>query len=47
MVIRKAKRNEHDKLILNSDNKVETTWGIINKKSGGEKKYINKAVNKQ
>ena len=28
-VISKAKRIEHDKLILNSHNKVNTTWGII------------------
>ena len=32
MVIRKAKIIEHDKLILNSHNKVKTKWGIINKK---------------
>ena len=38
MIIRKAKRMEHDKLILNSHNKVETTWGIINKESGRIKK---------
>jgi len=31
IVIRKAKIIEHDKLILNSHNKVKTTWGIINK----------------
>jgi len=30
MVIRKVKRMEHDKLILNSHNKVKTTWGIMN-----------------
>jgi len=29
MVIRKAKIIEHDKIILNSHNKVKTTWGII------------------
>ena len=29
---------EHDKLILNSDNKVKTTWGIINEESGRNKK---------
>jgi hypothetical protein len=32
VVIRKAKIIEHDKLILNSHNKVKITWGIINKK---------------
>jgi hypothetical protein len=40
MVIRKAKRIEHDKLILNSHNKVETTWDIINKESGKNKKEV-------
>jgi hypothetical protein len=34
MVVRKAKRNEHDKLILISHNKVKSTWGIINKECG-------------
>ena len=29
--IRKEKRIEYDKLILNSHNKVKTTWGIIKK----------------
>ena len=38
MVIRKTKRIEYDKLILNSHNKVKTTWGIINKESGKNKK---------
>jgi len=38
MAIRKAKIIEHDKLILNSHNKVKTTWGIINKESGRNKK---------
>ena len=39
MVIRKAKRIEHDKLILNSHNKVKTTLrSIINKESGRNKK---------
>jgi len=38
MVIRKAKIIEHDKLILNSYNKVRTTWGVINKESGRNKK---------
>jgi hypothetical protein len=33
-VIRKAKRIENDKLILNSHNKVKTTRDIINKESG-------------
>ena len=37
MVIRKAKRIEHNKLILNSHNKVKTTWGIINKECGKKK----------
>jgi hypothetical protein len=40
MVIRKAKIIEHDKLILNSHNKVKTTWGIINKESGRNKKKL-------
>jgi hypothetical protein len=31
--IREAKITENDQLILNSHNKVKTTWGIINKKS--------------
>jgi hypothetical protein len=38
MVIRKAIITEHDKLILNFHNKVKTTWGIINKESGKNKK---------
>jgi hypothetical protein len=38
MVIRKAKIIKHDKLILNSHNKVKTTWGIINQESGRNKK---------
>jgi hypothetical protein len=38
MVIRKAKIIEHDKLIQNSHNKAKTTWGIINKESGRNKK---------
>jgi len=38
MVIGKAKRMEHDKLILNSHNKVKTTWDIINKEPGRIKK---------
>jgi len=38
MFIRKAKIIEHDKLILNSHNKVKTTWGIINKESGRNEK---------
>jgi len=33
MVIRKAKIIELDKLILNSHNKVKTTWGILNKET--------------
>jgi hypothetical protein len=36
-VIRKAKIIEHDKLIKNSQ-KAKTTWGIINKESGRNKK---------
>jgi hypothetical protein len=40
MVIRKAKTIEYDKLILNSHNKVKTTWGIINKLSGKNKKEV-------
>jgi hypothetical protein len=38
LVIRKAKRMEHDKLSLNSHNKVKTTWDITNKGSGKNKK---------
>jgi hypothetical protein len=38
MVIRKAKIIEHDKLILNSHNKVKTTRVNINKESGRNKK---------
>jgi len=38
MVIRKAKIMEHDKLIQNSHNRAKTTWGIINKESGRNKK---------
>jgi len=38
MVAQKAKRTEHDKLILKSYNKIKTTWGIINKESGRNKK---------
>ena len=38
MVIRKVNIIEHDKLILNSHNKVKTTWGITNKESGRNKK---------
>jgi hypothetical protein len=38
MVIRKAKVIGHDKLILNSRNKVKTTWGITNNESGRNKK---------
>jgi hypothetical protein len=40
MVIRKAKIIEHDKLILNSHNKVKTTQGIINKEGGRNKKIL-------
>jgi len=38
VVTRMAEINEHDKLILNSHNKVKTTWGIVSKKSGRNKK---------
>jgi len=38
MVTRKAKIIEHNKLTLNSHNKVKTTWGFINKESGRNKK---------
>jgi len=38
MIIRKAKIIEHVKLTLNSHNKVKTTWSIINKESGRNKK---------
>jgi hypothetical protein len=38
MVIRKAERIERDKLILNFRNKIKTTWDIINKESGRNKK---------
>jgi len=34
MFIRRAKIIEQDKLILNSHNKVKTSWGIINNASG-------------
>jgi hypothetical protein len=37
-VIREAKITENDQLILNSHNKVKTTWSIINKESGKNKK---------
>jgi hypothetical protein len=33
-IIKKAKRMEYDKLILNFHNKIKTTWNIINKESG-------------
>jgi hemerythrin-like domain-containing protein len=33
-VIKKAKRMEYDKLILNSHNKIKTMWNVINKESG-------------
>jgi hypothetical protein len=38
MVIKEAKRIEHYKLILNSHNKIKTTWGILNKESRKRKK---------
>ena len=37
-VIKKAKRMDYDKLILNSCNKIKTTWNIINTESGRMKK---------
>jgi hypothetical protein len=37
MVIRRAERIEHDKLILNSHNKVKTAWGIIRVNKESEK----------
>ena len=40
MVTRKAKIIEHNKLTLNSHNKVKTTWGITNKESGRNKKGV-------
>jgi hypothetical protein len=36
-VIKKAKRMKYDKLILNSHNKIKTTWNIINTESGRNK----------
>jgi hypothetical protein len=36
--IRAAKRMEYDKLIINSHNKAETTWDILNKESGRNRK---------
>jgi hypothetical protein len=33
IIKKKAKRIEYDKLILNSRNKIKTTWNIINKES--------------
>jgi len=41
MFIQKAKRTEHEKLILNSYNKIKTTCFIINKESGRNKKEVN------
>ena len=38
VVIRKTKRHEHDKLIINSHNKVKTTWNIIHQESERNKK---------
>ena len=35
---RKGKKTERDKLIINSYNKIKTTWHIINKESGRNKK---------
>jgi len=39
-VIRKTKTIKSDQLILNSPNKVKTTWVIINKFSGKNKKVV-------
>jgi hypothetical protein len=44
-VIRKAKIIEHDILIQNSQNKAKTTWVIINKESGRNKKSEIQALN--
>jgi hypothetical protein len=41
MVIKKAKRMEYDKLIVNSHNKIEITWNIINTESGRNKNSNN------
>jgi len=38
VVMRMAEITEHDKLILNSHNKVKTTWGIVSKESESNKK---------
>ena len=40
MVIKKAKRIEHDKLLLNSHSKFKITWGIVSKASGRNKKEV-------
>ena len=37
-VVREAKITENDQLILISHNKVKTTWGIINREPGKNKK---------
>jgi hypothetical protein len=37
-VVREAKITESDQFTLNSHNKVKTTWGIIHKESGKNKK---------
>jgi hypothetical protein len=37
MFIRKAKRIEHDKLMLNCHNKVKTKWDIVNRECGRNK----------
>ena len=39
-VIIKAKIIKNYQLILNSHNKMKTTWGIINKVSGKNKKEV-------
>ena len=38
MVIKKAKKLNNDTLIRNSHNHIKTTWDIINRESGRNKK---------
>jgi len=40
LVIREAKISENDRLISNSHNNVKTTWGIVNKEFGKNKKEV-------
>ena len=40
VIIRKAKRMENDKLILNSHDKDKTTFDILNKESGRNKNEL-------